>query len=305
MMQRRAYAAVIFRYMNAFALAGQAGGGSAMIVDVDDLDTQKLESEGRSPGVSWGRRLSVFFRLWRMRRPFARLLDSADLLVFSAAEDATRLSGRRVRVLPNIPFDMAVRPAPAATGSSDGAPTIKFLGRLSWEVNLRGLEGFIAHAWPAIRQTVPEAVLEIGGSGLGAEHRARWSAIPGVRPVGFVDDIAAFYRTATITICPLFEGGGTKIKLLESLWHQRAVVAARHSVRGQEEVVADGEGVFACDGWPEMAARCTQLLIDAPLRHRTEATGFARLARNVSWEAYRERVKGIVAVARRDGKGVA
>lgn len=55
--------------------------------------------------------------------------------------------------------------------------------------------------------------------------------IPGVELLGYQPDLAALYRRARATICPV-EGTGTKIKLVESLAFERPVFAAPGALRG-------------------------------------------------------------------------
>ena len=74
-------------------------------------------------------------------------------------------------------------------------------------------------------------------------------------------------------MCPIFEGGGTKIKVLESLAHGRTIVVARHSIRGYERELVDNESLLIADDEPQLAEACIRLFREDSLRHRLAATG--------------------------------
>ena len=66
-------------------------------------------------------------------------------------------------------------------------------------------------------------------------QRLRWEAIDGVQPVGYVDDLADEYRRCAFTVAPIFEGAGTKIKVLESLAFGRACLTTPCGARRMDQ----------------------------------------------------------------------
>lgn len=280
------YEAVVFRYLSSYAAVQSACAGIPTVVDVDDLDSQKIRSEGAEPGAGLIRRMLTPLRLRFLRAPMRRLLGEADSVAFCAPSDASEAGVEHPWIVPNLPFDFAMTEIPPVAPSRAQPPVVKFLGRLSWPVNTRALEGFLTHSWPLIRKEVPAAVFQIGGSGLGESHRARWASIPGVVVAGYVTDVAEFYRNASLTVCPIFEGGGTKIKILESLWHGRMAVIAAHSLRGHEGMLGEGIGVCVCHDWREIASRTIGLLKDDDCRGKIESAGRRALLAGLSWDGF-------------------
>lgn len=293
------YRTVLFRYLSTFALVEDACRGIPTVVDIDDLDTQKLRSEMRLSHAGASRRLWAALRLLFVARDMRRVARRSGLRLFCTLEDAAEMRLPDYEIVPNIPISLARGRPPAPQPSATYPPVIKFLGRLSWDVNIRGLDGFIHEAWPQIRTFCPEACLEVGGSDLREQERRRWAAVPGVSVAGLVDDVGAFYRTASFTICPIFEGGGTKIKVLESLWHGRAVVITPHSHRGYETILPGGHGVAIGRNWPELARHCVRLLTDHRARHEEEAEGHRRVVAGLDWAHYAGTVRRAVARAER------
>jgi glycosyltransferase involved in cell wall biosynthesis len=69
--------------------------------------------------------------------------------------------------------------------------------------------------------------------------------------VGEVDDITPIYRAAAVMAVPLFEGGGTRLKVLEAWALGRPVVSTSTGVAGlevepgREALIADDPAGFA------------------------------------------------------------
>jgi glycosyltransferase involved in cell wall biosynthesis len=101
--------------------------------------------------------------------------------------------------------------------------------------------------------------------------------------LGRVDDLAALYRQATLSIVPLSAGGGTRIKLIESAAHGVASVATPIGAAGLSWPEHVG-------GWvAEMAGPFAQACIDA-LDAPAERRHRAMLGRDFVQEHHDRRV---------------
>ena len=69
-------------------------------------------------------------------------------------------------------------------------------------MNRHGLRDFLRHAWPAVREAVPDAELTVVGA-VGASVPV---APPGVTVMGRVDDLAPLYRDCRVVINPAVAG---------------------------------------------------------------------------------------------------
>ena len=58
-------------------------------------------------------------------------------------------------------------------------------------------------------------------------RRERPPRVPGVRWLGFVDDIDGLYRSARVLVAPVAIGGGVRVKVLEAAARGLPVVATR------------------------------------------------------------------------------
>ena len=100
-------------------------------------------------------------------------------------------------------------------------------------MNRHGLRDFLRHAWPLVRESVPDAELTVVGA-VGASVPV---VPPGVTVLGRVDDLAPLYRGCRVVINPAVAGTGIKIKTLEALSHLRRVVAWPNGVDGLSPAV--------------------------------------------------------------------
>jgi glycosyltransferase involved in cell wall biosynthesis len=217
------------------------------VVDLDDWAYHYS-----APIASFGARLKSAYAAWLARRQLGRF----DAYFLVSQRDAATLSGHRSAVLPNIPF--APPPRPLAAPDST---TLLFVGSLWYAPNREGIERFLARSWPLIRAARPDARLCLVGAAPEPVRRA-WAQHDGVSAPGFVDDLEAAYRDAAFSIAPIRSGGGTNIKILESLAYGRACVTTPHCAAAFEAEL-QGAGLAVAETDADYARRCVAWL-DAP-----------------------------------------
>ena len=107
-----------------------------------------------------------------------------------------------------------------------------FFGHFGYEANRRGVERFLAEGWPRVRHLRPSARLAIAGGGMDEALRLRLAAVEGVEVLGLVADLPGALAAARAVVVPIWEGGGTRLKVLEALAAGRAVVATSLGASG-------------------------------------------------------------------------
>jgi glycosyltransferase involved in cell wall biosynthesis len=122
------------------------------------------------------------------------------------------------------------------------------------------------------------------------EQRTKWCAYPGVVAKGYVENLETVYREAAFSVVPIFEGGGTKIKVLESLAYGRTCVVAEHSVRGHEHVLKDGDSISVAKDEAELAAHCIRLLSHPRACAQMAERGADVVAKSFSFDSFSRRV---------------
>lgn len=175
----------------------------------------------------------------RVKRYEGALLGQFDA-VLAVSPDDRRALGRiggdlnRIRVLPNVP-DATLLEAPSPSFAGTG-PVILYFGTLSWQPNIEGLERYVSFAHKQVLKRVPEAKLVVAGKGASPELIRRLAMVPNVEYVGEVDDPEQIYSRARVAIDSSRSGGGTRLKILNSLARGIPVVASQEAARGLDIV---------------------------------------------------------------------
>jgi glycosyltransferase involved in cell wall biosynthesis len=186
-------------------------------------------------------------------------------------------------VLPNIPFPFGTGRFRFPRRDTGDGRTIVFVGSMAHGVNVSGVDAFVAECWPRIRAAVPDAVLRVYGTGLAEALRTRWESYEGVVVAGFVPDTRRVYGRAAFVVVPVFEGGGTKVKVLEALVHHRTCVAAEQALRGYEGVLRHGESVWVGSRHEDLVRGCVELLARPELRRRLAHKGCELVRRHYTF----------------------
>lgn len=288
----RHYDVIVARYLPAAMKSGAFQSGVPVVVDVDDLETQVYRSRLQVPGLRGWQRAAIRHHLRQVDKLVPRWLGQAAHLWLSSEADRPLIAHPSVSVLPNIPFDWGEDVS--ANGPLPQAPAdchvVLAVGSMTHRVNVDAIDRFTRRVWPRVRSACPDAVLRIAGAGMSDTMRQRWAAVQGVEPIGYVEDISQAYRGCAFTVAPLFEGGGTKIKVLESLRFGRAVVATDHACRGHENRLPDRETVWIARDEDGLTNGCVRLLRNPALRDTLAREGRARIEQYFSFDRFAKTV---------------
>lgn len=178
---------------------------------------------------------------------------------------ALHVAPERVIVVPNgadlSAPDTAIAPV---------ADTLIYAGALTFDANFDAVDYFLRSIFPRIQTNHPDVVLTVTGSTQGVDL-ARLPAMRGLRLTGFVDDVRACVAASWASVVPLRVGGGTRLKILESLALGVPVVATSKGAEGLD--LAPGEGILVADEPDAFARRTGDLLGDGELRQQIGARG--------------------------------
>ena len=113
-----------------------------------------------------------------------------------------------------------------------------------------------------------------------------WEKYPDVRAPGFVDDLDTVYRDAAFTIAPIHNGGGTNIKIIESLAYGRACVTTLRCANAFGATLLPQKGIVVADNDIAWVSNCTKLLLDQEERTKLAECGrkFAVNAVCCAWQ---------------------
>jgi len=161
----------------------------------------------------------------RLRRYEERVADQFSAHITCSDLDSSRLQeiapGCHTVTIPNGVDTEYFR----ATGIAELALSVIFVGSFNWYPNAAAADFLLRDIWPLVQKRIPGARLDIVGSGPSQAIRKLAQALANVRVHGFVDDIRPLMDAASVYVCPIRDGGGTKLKLLDAFSMQKCVVA--------------------------------------------------------------------------------
>jgi glycosyltransferase involved in cell wall biosynthesis len=180
---------------------------------------------------------------------------------------------RDIYVIPNC-----INPADYADFRSRPQPdTLIFSGSLSYSPNRDAMTWFLAEVYPLIKVKIPAVHLTITGDYGG-------NPIPttdGITLTGFVEDVRPLIASSWISLVPLRQGGGTRLKILEAMALGTPVVATHKGAEGLQ--VQDNEHLLIADTPQQFANAVIRLLQDSELRCQLSANACHLVERQYDW----------------------
>lgn len=101
-----------------------------------------------------------------------------------------------------------------------------FVGSGAYSPYERGLAWFVREVVPRVRARTPMRFEVVG------QRPRRPITAEGVSYIGHVPTVAPSYESAHVVVVPVFEGSGTRLKLLEAVAYGRPVVSTRLGAEG-------------------------------------------------------------------------
>jgi glycosyltransferase involved in cell wall biosynthesis len=95
--------------------------------------------------------------------------------------------------------------------------SLLFIGGLDWYPNADAVRFLLNEVWPEIIKIAPFLRLDIVGKNPPPDIFVSAIRYKNVSLHGFVNDIAPFYESSWLYICPIKDGGGTKLKVLDAM----------------------------------------------------------------------------------------
>ena len=180
----------------------------------------------------------------------------------------------QVEVLPNC---IQLSDYQKCEGKSESNVLI-FTGSFHFAPNYDGMHWFINEVYPIIQAHIPNVELIITG-----DHANKlFSDIRNVKQTGFVNDIRPLVDAAKVSLAPIFHGGGTRLKILESMAMRTPVVATTKGVEGLN--IKHGVNILIADTPQDFAEAIICLLEDPVLNKQIAENGRKLVAENYDWD---------------------
>ncbi len=224
LISQKDYAFIFSRYLQPVA---QLEGDKPILLDLDD-DFLEVYQTRISTAEIWKMR-------WRLRQilvinlPKYRRLIQKVKLIFTVKPE---ISLPKAVVLPNLPFQLLQRKRPEFTSHTN--KRLLYVGKLSYSPNSRGISWFIQKVLPGILRTDPEVELVVVSKNPPQDPELADLICCSTRVQLHlnVSDLEYYYQNCALVIAPVFEGGGSNIKISEALWMGRPVVTTPFGGKG-------------------------------------------------------------------------
>jgi polysaccharide biosynthesis protein PslH len=194
--------------------------------------------------------------------------------------------GARQCVVENgVDTDYFLRPA----GLTAVPGAIAFAGGMDWYPNRHAVDWLCGEIWPALVADGSDWALTVIGRSPSPQLLALAARDTRVSAPGFVDDVRPMLAAARIYVCPITDGGGTRLKILDALSLERALVSTSLGVEGLG--LEEGKHYLAAETPEEFVRQCRRLRDDAGLAARLGWAGREHVVRHFSWHTIGEHLE--------------
>lgn len=244
------------------------------VLSMHNVESDLVASVARSRGGPT--RALLLAEAAGVRRLERRLLRLADVVSVVSEADGARLPPTHGRVLicPNG------HEHPDLLPWRGNESAVVFVGQLGWTPNVDGALWLGRRVWPLVRAARPDARLLLVGRE--PAPAVRDLAGPDVEVTGTVRDVQPFLAQARCTVAPLLAGGGSRLKILESLAAGRPVVSTSVGAEGLDDLAA--HGIVLADDPRSFADAVVALLDDADRAERLGKEGHDRVVQRYTWD---------------------
>ena len=196
--------------------------------------------------------------------------DEGDLVKTSCGDSA-------ICVVPNGVDVQYFTPRP-----DPGGTRVLFCGRLDQLANRGAITYFFQSIWPELSGKLKDIEIDVVGKNPPAWLVELSQRDQRVHVPGFVDDVRVYFQRATVFICPITDGGGTRLKILDALAMGMPIVSTTFGASGL--MLRDGEHLLLADRPETFVKEIIKVLSDGELRRRLSQNAREVAKRIYSWD---------------------
>jgi glycosyltransferase involved in cell wall biosynthesis len=175
-------------------------------------------------------------------------------------------------------------PRPAGTENR----TLLWVGGCGYSPNRVAVEFFLKDIYPLIKKEMPDVKFNIIGNGIAGKLKKICRQDPSVHTLGFVDDPVPYLQKATVFIAPILSGSGTRLKTLEAMAAEKAIVTTSIGCEGIAGI--DNVHYLIADEPSAFAASVLSLLRDPALRKRLGENARLLTVQKYDWDIISEKI---------------
>ena len=223
---------------------------------------------------------------WRKMRSYEQtIMRKTDCVVVCSEPERQMLRDWGVKtgfVVPNGVDTQFFTPTPSRL-RLDGQPLhMVFTGAMDYLPNADGIRWFLRSVLPKLDDVAIAYKLTVVGKNPPADLRA-WETPGKIEFTGRVEDVRPYTRYADVFVVPLQVGGGTRLKILESLAMQVPVVSTRLGAAGLD--LKDGIHLRLADDAATMVHAITELCALPDRAQEMARRGRQKVLESYDWAA--------------------
>ncbi len=166
-----------------------------------------------------------------------------------------------------------------------------YSGAVTYSANLDAVRYFVAEILPRIRAVRPNVLLQVTGT-TGNVNVGDLTLGGAVNFTGHVEDVKALVAESCVCVVPLRIGGGTRLKILESMALGTPVVSTSKGAEGL--AVTPEEDILIADTPEDFARQTVRLLDDPNLRARLAANARRLVEHQYTWDRIGAQLSDII-----------
>jgi polysaccharide biosynthesis protein PslH len=138
---------------------------------------------------------------------------------------------------------------------------------------------FIGNVFPRLLDKYPDLELVITGD----HARRTLPSQENVKLTGYVEDIRPYVTGSWISLAPIQQGGGTRLKIIEAMALRTPVVATPKGAEGLD--VEHGNHLLLASSPEDFSTACCQILDSPDLRENLASNAYTLVKQKYDWQA--------------------
>jgi glycosyltransferase involved in cell wall biosynthesis len=161
-------------------------------------------------------------------------------------------------------------------------PKLVFVGWMRHLPNRDALAWFLDSIWPIIRKKHSGVNFEVIGRGAPKKLQQKMDSDSRVNYLGYVENVQSCVSSAWVSVVPIRIGSGSRLKILESMALDTAVVSTTVGCEGL--AVTNGQNIRIADNPDEFARTIVELLENQEARMQLASNGRKIIEEHYEWE---------------------
>ena len=166
--------------------------------------------------------------------------------------------------------------------------TLIFVGSLDWYPNANAMITFCESIWPYLKKNIPELKLIIVGKNPPNQLLKITKKQRDINVMGYVNDVRPLIKGAAVYVCPIQDGGGTRLKILDALSQGIPIIANPIAVEGID--LTDGINILIAKTKEQFLKKLKLLFSNENLYEMLSIKGRKFVEKNYSTERLGEKM---------------